>query len=793
MCPFQARRLMGCFPAIRPPVITTARPDAWVPGLAVPLITACFLAIGHAEAGHELPYYPSFYPHEIRIEAVAPASAGARLQKNSLHAYIGGDPFGGREPPANVGYAESLGSYLVVTFNTASKVMRDRETRCAASRDILHSLAGAQEAFIFHPYPVTPYHPDYLHHFDLAESVKKESRTPSAGDQGSGGRTGRVRARGNLAEALARSRWRAAERDWDATLEEVDVGGLVASRTVSLNGWLGPPWLKEGWFHAYLLLAEMIPDRTQRTPVDSLYQRLASGTYATEEERLNLERTFVSLLTRGCERVVVGYTVRRTYFNSDFSEGVENIAQDAHTGFLSPIFLRTVKLKDFPWNGWLRLGIEAKPLAAWNPIGGFTDPVGRLVWFAVGDPALFPAPHNGSWLPNRATAVVTGSPAGAMEIPHDALIPEAGTGVFQRVGQGKTAKAKVVYTVPMSRFHDGTRMTPADVLYPFLFAYRWGVRHGQDGNAYDPFVHEATALLRERLAGLRVLRTEREVKDLGEVKLVWEVPTIEVYLHSTSFDPQHVAAIAPPWSSLPWHLIVLMEESVKRGLAAFSLEEAKRRGVEWLDLVRGKDVRARLASLADELERGAYIPDSLKGLVTVGEAKQRWAALKQFSLKHGHFLVTNGPYRLETWGGDSVVVQVFRDLSYPLGVGSFDRHALRPRAFVSKVEERRNSLRISAEIEKPVRVQRTYTTVREPLTSASEVGAYRVEPVSRYVAVSLDGTVRTAGTAPIADDGTFALDLQGLTPGQYTILIAIYPNGNQVNPEVKTIPYRVER
>jgi len=211
------------------------------------------------------------------------------------------------------------------------------------------------------------------------------------------------------------------------------------------------------------------------------------------------------------------------------------------------------------------------------------------------------------------------------------------------------------------------------------------------------------------------------------------------------------------------------------------------------DLARGKDIQARLASLADELERGAYIPDSLKGLVRVGEAKQRWAALKQFSLKHGHFLVTNGPYRLETWGGDSVVLQVFRDLSYPLGVGSFDRHALPSRAFVSKVEERRDSLRISAEIEKPVRVQRTYTTVREPLTSASEVGAYRVEPVSRYVAVSLDGTVRTAGTAPMADDRTFALDLQGLTPGQYTILIAIYPNGNQVNPEVKTIPYRVER
>jgi hypothetical protein len=35
--------------------------------------------------------------------------------------------------------------------------------------------------------------------------------------------------------------------------------------------------------------------------------------------------------------------------------------------------LRTVKLKDFPWNGWLQLGLQPHPSAAWNPVGGFTD------------------------------------------------------------------------------------------------------------------------------------------------------------------------------------------------------------------------------------------------------------------------------------------------------------------------------------------------------------------------------------------------------------------------------------
>ena len=73
----------------------------------------------------------------------------------------------------------------------------------------------------------------------------------------------------------------------------------------------------------------------------------------------------------------------------------------AQAGFDSSIFVRTVKLKDFPWNGWLALGIDGKPAAAWNPIGGMVDPFGRLLGFTVGDPALLPSPYESGWMLNR--------------------------------------------------------------------------------------------------------------------------------------------------------------------------------------------------------------------------------------------------------------------------------------------------------------------------------------------------------------------------------------------------------
>jgi hypothetical protein len=353
------------------------------------------------KAGHELPWYPSYYPQEIRVKAVDPGSAAASLQDATIHAYVGGNPSFEGKIPANVSYAESLKSYLVITFNPASPSLKGREKRISAARKLVATLSGVEGAYVFHPYPVTPYHMDYLHHFDLAQASKEEYLHPSRGAQSAAGLPLRVRAQGNLAQELIRSRGQVEEKEWDGTVEEIDIDELVTSHTISLNGWLGPPWLREGWFQAYLLLADKISDSARKQTVDENYQRLLGGDYDGVEERLNLERKLVSLLTQGYERVVIGYTMQREYFNREYSAGIENIAYDSQTGFNSAIFIRTVKLKDFPWNGWLRLGIASRPSAAWNPIGGFTDPAGRLIWFALGDPAFFPAPYNGSWVLNR--------------------------------------------------------------------------------------------------------------------------------------------------------------------------------------------------------------------------------------------------------------------------------------------------------------------------------------------------------------------------------------------------------
>ncbi len=501
-----------------------------------------------AGAGHEATFYPSFYPQEIRIETVDATLAAAQLTASTLHAYVDGDPFEGRALPPNVGAVESLGSYLVATVRGADAKQRCRRAERAVGR--LDTSAGD---FTFHPYPVTPYDADYLQHVDLVERARARYRAPAARSTAGSGVTGRV----------SGSRWPPAGANPDLALEEVDVRALLGSRTTGLDGWAGPPWIKQGWFRAYLLLAEQVSDPSARRAVEATYARLVGGDYRDLPQRLDLERALVSRLTRGCERVVVGYTVKREAVNTDYSEGIENVGADSLTGLNSAIFVRTAKLKDFPWNGWLRVGIGTQPAAAFNPIAGFTDTAGRLVWAALGDPALLRAPRGAGWIANRVSSTLASRGTNRVTVPPDAMLPEPETGSLRPVGRGTTARVKLVYRVLASVFHDGTRMNVADILYPFMFAYRWGARSSADASAGDPVVGASTALMREWLIGLRVSRVETVVREYGEdLTYSYDVPVVEVYLRHGSSDPEEIAAVAPPWSTVPWHVLAFMEEAV---------------------------------------------------------------------------------------------------------------------------------------------------------------------------------------------------------------------------------------
>ena len=519
-------------------------------------------------------------------------------------------------------------------------------------------------------------------------------------------------------------------------LAAVPVDDLLSEASVQPSGWSGPPWVKEGWFHAYRLLAPGL-DAAQRPAADTAYEALTHAALrAGLAEHADLERQLVAALTAGCSRMVVGYAAREEHFNEAYPPGAENIAYDAIAGLNAPIFVRTTKLKDYPWNGKLHLGVRDLPVAAWNPVAGFTDGIGRLMWSAVGDPAMISFPFNASWMPNRVQSELTKveGRSGGIKVPADALRPEPGTGVLQRVGDWTFASEKVTYEVLASPFDDGTEQTVADVLYPYAFLYRWGAKAERGDGVKEPRLNVAFAALEERLAGIRVVRVDETKHTIAEgMEVVTRTPVVEVYLRDAPGDERQVAALAPPWSTVPWHLLVLMEEAVVRGYAAFSAGEAVRRGVPWLDLVRDPALRAKLQELVALFEREAWRPALLQGLVSADEARARWRALREYAEKNGHFLVANGPYRLKSWTPNGVVLEAVREMTYPLGFGTFDRFVYPPKAVIEEVMQDERSIVVRASADMTLKGGRGTRQVKEPLKHTTARGTYPLLVVSRYL------------------------------------------------------------
>src|SRR5262245_32486343 len=123
-------------------------------------------------------------------------------------------------------------------------------TRASAAPRLAPALAMPKSEYVAYPYPVTPWHEDYAYHVDLVEVAKARVATAGA--------IPRLRISRSVSGLAPGPAWRPAGGEWDATLEEVPLDQLLRQEATRLDGWMGPPWLKQGWFHAHALSARAV-------------------------------------------------------------------------------------------------------------------------------------------------------------------------------------------------------------------------------------------------------------------------------------------------------------------------------------------------------------------------------------------------------------------------------------------------------------------------------------------------------------------------------------------------------
>src|SRR5262249_50092018 len=128
-----------------------------------------------------VPYYPSFYPQEIRIEPLDPQAAGREFlnTRDPLHAYIGAPPQFSSEPPASLKSVVSLASFITARMPAQSTDAATRQPRCRALASAAAALAAQPDA-VAQLYPITPYHADYISHVDRIAELKPDPAQPSA-------------------------------------------------------------------------------------------------------------------------------------------------------------------------------------------------------------------------------------------------------------------------------------------------------------------------------------------------------------------------------------------------------------------------------------------------------------------------------------------------------------------------------------------------------------------------------------------------------------------------------------
>src|SRR4029453_5267681 len=157
--------------------------------------------------------------------AMAPERAAELMRAGKLHAYVGSAPTFAVARGDTLGTAESLGAFVVVRLNPESPHAKGEASACAAAGTIVRDMAAraGSTGLLVHPYPVTPFHGDYLLHADRAEAARDRIL---GGDAASLPGDLKVRAAG-LARSLVRPEW-LSENAWDAAIEEVSAAGLVA-------------------------------------------------------------------------------------------------------------------------------------------------------------------------------------------------------------------------------------------------------------------------------------------------------------------------------------------------------------------------------------------------------------------------------------------------------------------------------------------------------------------------------------------------------------------------------------
>jgi peptide/nickel transport system substrate-binding protein len=277
--------------------------------------------------------------------------------------------------------------------------------------------------------------------------------------------------------------------------------------------------------------------------------------------------------------------------------------------------------------------------------------------------------------------------------------------------------SKVTFKILLSKWHNGIAMDSADLLYPLYFTFEWGTNSGNGDKTYDPEYGSAAQVAIPLIKGIRFDSNN----------------TIESYIDQWHYDKKEIADSAAIWPSEPWEITAATERLVTAGKFAFSKGEASAKNIDWLSLIvpsHADAIKSELQKMKDE----KYIPNPLKGIVSVTEAQKRYQASINWINTHHNAVISNGPFYLDSYNpqGGIIIIKAFRDSSYPFEQGHWSVYEHPKIITLEKIQVPQFAV-----IGKPLKI----------LVNASENGKPTTDAIVNYFISDWSGKVILSGVA----------------------------------------------
>ncbi|MFP3402786.1 MAG: ABC transporter substrate-binding protein [Acidilobus sp.] len=378
--------------------------------------------------------------------------------------------------------------------------------------------------------------------------------------------------------------------------------------------------------------------------IDNLGLRLAESQFSTEQQYYEYVNNITYYGIISAIRISLAMGLIPTFVNSHMVTG---LVPNYLLGLITPFSFLSARTP----SGTLTIGVRHLSMGSMNPVAGWAESYSVGTAAAVFLPIIYPIPGNAFPEPVGITyKLVNLSVNATIPVPTSALMYNATSMQVVHVPPGTYAKiAVIVNFAPLmqhDRFVDGQPITLADLIEQYLIAANASL--SSNSPIFDPTASVLYSTGLQQIVGFQVINST----------------SIEIWGTSWWFNPVFAALgpisdfitlgnLEPGGGMMPWPLYVAMSQVVASGEAAWSSGTARRKGIDWLNLVNPTDVSHILSFLEQDNATG-YIPEGLLEvqqlsgvpLVNTTFAHEAYTDAINYIKTYGNAVIGEGPYML---------------------------------------------------------------------------------------------------------------------------------------------------